>query len=503
MGGEATVMTATTRAVDLEPLVAGLEGARVAGTLDRVVLGIAHDSRAVRAGTLFVALRGERADGHDFVDRAVSAGARVVVVDETYAAGHGPAPETTTIVVRDTRRTLSRLAASFYDHPSSAVLTLGVTGTNGKTTTTQLIAAILAEAGVPAGTIGTLGAAYGATDWPLANTTPLASELQGLLAEMRDLGAEAVAMEVSSHALALDRVADVTFAVAALTNVTRDHLDFHGTFEAYAETKRTLFERAAEIVFNRDDPSGEAWARTFAAAGRDVTTYGIDGPATARAVALQIRADGSRFVVDGRPFEIRLPGRFNISNALAAVCVARKLGVDDGTSARALAAFARVPGRMEHFAGAGVDVLVDYAHTPNALDVVLRAARETAGGGGVAVVFGCGGDRDRGKRPEMGRIASELADRVIVTSDNPRGEEPRAILDEIVAGTTTRASVSVEPDRRDAIRRAIAEAARGDVIVVAGKGHETYQIVGESILPFDDRAEVRVALELRARGTAR
>jgi UDP-N-acetylmuramoyl-L-alanyl-D-glutamate--2,6-diaminopimelate ligase len=485
------------RAIDLEPLVASLGGARVVGALDRVALAIVHDSRAVRSGSVFVALRGERSDGHDFLGAAIAAGARTVVVDDAYAAGHEPAPDTTTIVVSNTRLALSRLAAAFYDHPSSALLLAGVTGTNGKTTTTHLIAAILNEAGIAAGIVGTLGARFARAEWPLANTTPLASELQGVLAEMRDLGAEAVAMEVSSHALALDRVADVAFAVAALTNVTRDHLDFHGTFEAYAATKRELFERAAEIVLPADDAFGRAWAGEFETLGRTVVTYGFASDARVRATDPVVRADGARFGVDGRTFEIRLPGRFNVLNALAALCVARTLGVDDATSARALAVFERVPGRMEHFGGAGIDVLVDYAHTPDALDVVLRAARETANGA-LVVVFGCGGDRDRGKRPEMARIACEIADRVVVTSDNPRGEEPADIARDVLAGASDPARVTVELDRRVAIRAAIANAAPGDVVVVAGKGHETYQIVGANVLPFDDRVEVRAALAARS-----
>ena len=488
----------TSRAMDLEVLVAALDGARVVGTLERVALGIVHDSRAVRSGSVFVALRGAHADGHAYVEGAIAAGARAVVVDERYAATHELARDATTIVVSNTTRALSRLASTFFDDPSRSLVIAGVTGTNGKTTTTQLIAAIAGEAGVPTGVIGTLGAHFARTDWPLANTTPLASELQWLLAEMRDLGAEAVAMEVSSHALALDRVADVAFSVAALTNVTRDHLDFHGTFEAYAAAKRGLFENAAQLVLNVDDPCGRAWAGAFAEQGRSVTTYGFAADAGVRATAVTVLADGARFTVDGRGYALRLPGRFNVQNALAALCVARALGIDDATSARALASFASVPGRMEHFSGAGIDVLVDYAHTPDALELVLRAARETTHGA-LAVVFGCGGDRDRGKRPEMGRIAAELADRVIVTSDNPRGEEPLAIVTEILAGTPAGSRVAVELDRRAAIRRAVAEAAPGDAIVVAGKGHEAYQIVGESVLAFDDRAEVRAALDARAR----
>ncbi|MFZ1123733.1 MAG: UDP-N-acetylmuramoyl-L-alanyl-D-glutamate--2,6-diaminopimelate ligase [Candidatus Baltobacteraceae bacterium] len=486
-------------AVGLAPLVAALPGARVSGTLDRPIAALADDSRAVREGSLFVALRGERADGHDFVADAAARGAAAIVVDALYAAAH-PAPAgPTTIVVDDTRAALSRLAAAYFGRPSSALRVIGVTGTNGKTTVTSLACALLCEAGIAAGSIGTLGARLGEKAWPLGNTTPLPLELHSLLAAMRERGAAAVAMEVSSHALALERVADVDFTLGVLTNVTRDHLDFHGTFEAYAAAKRRLFEVAARAVLNADDPLGRRWAAELAAAGREPLAYGLGSEAAVRAEGLEVRASGSSFSVGGTRFELLLPGRFNVSNALAVLCVARELGVSDATSARVMAAFRGVPGRMEHFSGGGVDVLVDYAHTPDALESVLRAAREAAGGE-LAVVFGCGGDRDRGKRPEMGRIARALADRVVVTSDNPRREEPRAIVEAIVAGIGDARGVTVELDRRAAIRRAIAAARPGDVVVVAGKGHETYQIVGEEIVPFDDRDEVRAALAAREPG---
>jgi UDP-N-acetylmuramoyl-L-alanyl-D-glutamate--2,6-diaminopimelate ligase len=477
------------RAMDLRPLVAALAEARAIGDLDRVALGLTHDSRAVRPGSIFVALRGERTDGHAFLARAVAAGAGAVVVDEAFAGAAQPPAGAATIVVPDTRRALSRLAAAFYGHPSRALTVVGVTGTNGKTTTTYLIEAILNAGGLRAGRIGTLGASFGETDWPLENTTPLASELQGLLAEMRERGAEAVAMEVSSHALALDRVADVDFAVGVLTNVTRDHLDFHPSFEAYAAAKRSLFELAAVAVVNADDACGRRWAGELERA----VTYGLGSGARVRADDVEIGAGGSRFRVAGVDFSLPLPGRFNVSNALAALCVAREAGISDAVSARALAGALPVPGRMERFAAGGVDVLVDYAHTPDALESVLRAAREGTRGRLVAV-FGCGGDRDRGKRPEMGRIASALADRAFVTSDNPRTEDPQAIVDQILAGVPDRGRVAVELDRRTAIRRAIGEAAPGDLIVVAGKGHETYQIVGTTSAHFDDREEVRAAL---------
>lgn len=486
------------RAVDLAPLVAALDEARALGRLDRVVHGIALDSRNLRPGDAFVAVRGERADGHAFVAGAVAAGARTVVVDRRYAAEHGAVEGATTIVVPDTRRALSRLAAAFFAYPARSLVAVGVTGTNGKTTTTHLIDRILAVAGIRAGRIGTLGAAFGAAAWPLAHTTPLAPELHLLLATMRDRGATAVVMEVSSHALALDRVADVPFAIGVLTNVTRDHLDFHPSFDAYVAAKRSLFDLARQAVLNADDACGRDFAQALGARTPAPVTYGFEAAAQVRALAFEARPEGSAFEVDGRQFRLRLPGRFNVHNALAALCVARLLGIDDAVSAAVLESVDGPAGRMEHFAGAGIDVLVDYAHTPDALAAVLRAAREMSARS-LVVVFGCGGDRDRGKRPLMGRIACELADQVVVTSDNPRSEEPGAIVADVLAGMDAAgAAVAVEPDRRAAIRGAVLAARPGDVLVVAGKGHETYQLARGARGHFDDREEVRAALAARA-----
>ncbi len=492
---------APARATTLAALVRELGPVRTLGDLDARILAVAHDSRHLAAGTLFVALRGEHVDGHAFALEALTAGAAAIVVDAAYAATATFPSEGRVVIVDDTYRALSRLAAAIYDHPTDALRVVGVTGTNGKTTVTHLVAAILDEAGIATGRIGTLGARFGGAMWSLENTTPLALELQALLADMRARGAKAVAMEASSHALAQGRVADVRFAVAALTNVTRDHLDFHGTFDAYAAAKRTLFERAPVAVLNADDACGRRWARELAETGTRVVTYALDGDATLVARDVAVRADGSEFDLDGRRFALRLPGRFNVANALAALGIARACDVPDDVSARALAGFERVPGRMEHLAGGDIDVLVDYAHTPDALDVVLAAARETTRGR-LAVVFGCGGDRDRGKRPLMGRVARERADRVVVTSDNPRGEEPQAILEDILAGMNDRRDVTALVDRRAAIRRAILEAEAGDVVVVAGKGHETYQIVGTVANHFDDREEVRAALAERESANA-
>jgi UDP-N-acetylmuramoyl-L-alanyl-D-glutamate--2,6-diaminopimelate ligase len=466
----------------LAELLAALDAPRTVGAPPTEIAALAVDSRAVAPGALFVAVRGERVDGHDFAADAVARGAAAVVAERELPVR---VPQ---ILVADTRRAISRLAAAYYDRPSQAMLVVGITGTNGKTTTSYFVRSICAAGGIPCGVIGTLGAAFGEASWELENTTPLALDLQRVLAELRAAGAHAVAMEVSSHALALDRVDDVRFAVAALTNVTRDHLDFHGTHERYVAAKRRLFALAPAAVLNVDDAVGRALADELSA----VTTYALERDAELRPQQLELRADGSSFAVGGARVELALPGRFNVANALAAWGVGRRIGLDEHTIARGLAALERVPGRMERFGGGGVSAIVDYAHTPDALANVLRAAREAARGR-LIVVFGCGGDRDRGKRAEMGRIAAALADRPIVTSDNPRSEDPAAIARE-VAGDTGAQTIL---DRRDAIRTAIAAARPGDTVVVAGKGHETYQIVGADRRHFDDREEVRAALEAR------
>jgi UDP-N-acetylmuramoyl-L-alanyl-D-glutamate--2,6-diaminopimelate ligase len=470
---------------ELAPLVAVLHAPHVIGTLPHAIETPTADSRAVVPGTLFVAMRGEHVDGHDFAGDAVARGAVVLLVERALPVAVAQ------IVVADTRVACSRLAHGFYGQPSRALDVVGITGTNGKTTTSYLVQAICDAAARPCAVLGTLGGTFGDATWPLENTTPLALDLHRILAEMRDRGARAVAMEVSSHALELHRVDDVRFAVGALTNITRDHLDFHETFERYVAAKRRLFGFAPHAVLNADDPAGVRFAAELDAA----TTYGIEQPATLRATELELRGDGSRFRIGELHVKTRLPGRFNVHNALAAVGVARALGIGDDAIRRGLAAMTSVPGRMERIAGDGIDAIVDYAHTPDALANVLRAARETTRGRLVAV-FGCGGDRDPGKRGEMGRIAVALADRVIVTSDNPRSEDPAAIA-RAVAGST---GAQVILDRRTAIRTALAEARSGDTVVVAGKGHEPYQIVGSERLAFDDRTEVRAAFAGRPAG---
>jgi UDP-N-acetylmuramoyl-L-alanyl-D-glutamate--2,6-diaminopimelate ligase len=478
--------------VALATLLARLPEARVAGETSRGITGIAIDSRAVSPGALFVALRGSRTNGHDYLREALTNGAAAVVVESSPV----DLPAGATVVsVADSRRALSALAAAFFGDPSQALDVLGVTGTNGKTTTTHMIASILNAAGIACGIAGTVGADFRAHRWPLQNTTPQPPELHEMLAQMRDDGAKAVAMEISSHALALDRVENVRFAAAVLTNVSRDHLDFHKTLEAYAAAKRRLFTFTAACVLNADDAHGARWALELSREGRRVITYGNAPNATLRPSELVVEPEGSRFTLDGRPYRLSLSGRFNIWNALAAIGTARLMGVDDAASALGLEAVERVPGRMERIVGGGVVVVVDYAHTPDALMSALQSVRETAAGA-LTVVFGCGGDRDRGKRSEMGAIAARFADRIYVTSDNPRSEDPSEIAAAIVAGTGEREAV-IEPNRRRAIERAVAEAHRGDVVLVAGKGHEAYQIVGDRVLPFDDAAVAREALAAR------
>jgi UDP-N-acetylmuramoyl-L-alanyl-D-glutamate--2,6-diaminopimelate ligase len=480
------------RSIPLEHLLARLPDARVSGDSDRLINAIELDSRAVTPGALFVALHGSHLDGHRYIEDAVARGACAVVVDEQIG---DPPAGVAVIHVDDTRRALSALAAAFYGDPSQKIDVVGITGTNGKTTTAHMIAAICNEAGISCGVLGTIGAEFGSTTHRLDNTTPLPPVLHGMLAQMREDGAKAVAMEVSSHALALDRIDDVRFRIAVLTNVARDHLDFHESLEAYAAAKRRLFSLAPVCIINADDAYGARWAMELYNEGRTVISYGDRDAASLSPEAIAVEQQGSSFTVNGQRYRLRIPGRFNIWNALAAIGVAHALDIDDRVSASGLAALERVPGRMERLTADGVAVVVDYAHTPDALENALRSLRETTRGA-LTVVFGCGGDRDRGKRPQMGAIASALADCAYVTSDNPRTENPGSIIEEIVAGMKARNYV-VEADRRRAIESAIAQARAGDVVLVAGKGHETYQIVGERVLQFDDAAVASEALAAR------
>lgn len=475
----------------LHALVAVLgSAARVEGEQDRTITGVTLDSREVRRGFVFVALKGERTDGHHYIAEAVRNGAAAVVMSEPNEL---PAA-VTGILVPDAARAVSQMSDAFYGRPSQGLSIAGITGTNGKTTTAFMLAAMCEAAGIPCATLGTLGAAFRSFERPLKNTTPLAPDLHSILADLRDAGARAVAMEVSSHALALQRVADVRFRVGALTNITRDHLDFHKTLEAYADAKRLLFEMAERCVFNADDATAASWVGPFS--GRKaVVTYGVLHGADIRAENVESSTAGSAFSVDGTHFMTLLPGRFNVSNALCALACARALGVSNADAARGLLNLQRVAGRMERAHGAGVDVVVDYSHTPDSLENALTTLREGSRGR-LIVVFGCGGDRDRGKREEMGAVARRLADFSYLTSDNPRSEDPEAIIADIVPGLGNAPHRGIV-DRAEAIQAAIASAEAGDIVLIAGKGHEAYQIVGEEIRPFDDLAVARRALAQR------
>ena len=477
----------------LPELIRLLPGHDAAGLPDAEVLGVQEDSRRVGTGDLFVARRGHGHDGKDFIIDAHRRGAVAVVAD-------APVPDAPlpVVVVRDAGAAASILANAALNHPSRAMKVCGVTGTNGKTTTTFLLRHLLRSAGKTAGLIGTCEVDDGTRSRASAMTTPGPVALAETLAGMRDKGCEAVAMEASSHALDQGRVAGVSFAAAAFTNLTGDHLDYHKSLDAYANAKAELFRGLAEdavAVVNADDPASATMLEHCR--GRPVTFGFKDADYAAR--DLLCTADGCRFVLktpDGvAEASIALVGKHNVQNALCAAAVAGEtFGLTVHQLAAGLADAAGAPGRLERVdAGQDFAVLVDYAHTDDALDNVLSALRPITKKR-LIVVFGCGGDRDRGKRPRMAAVAERWADGVIVTSDNPRTEDPHKIIDDIAAGFSDRSVVTFEPDRRSAIAAALASAGRGDVVLIAGKGHETYQIVGDERLPFDDAAEARRAL---------
>jgi len=463
------------------------------------VTGLDYDSRQAGPGTLFFCVTGSHSDGHDHAPEAVRRGAAALVVQRPLGLG---VPE---IRVPSARAAMGPAAARFFDHPSRCLDVAGITGTNGKTTTAFLLRSLLEAAGRPCGLLGTVKSVIGGETLAVKRTTPEAIDLQGALRAMVDAGDRACAMEISSHALELGRADGVRFAVALFTNLTQDHLDFHLTMEDYYAAKRRLFCAGVSAVVNVDDPYGRRLAGELTGA----VTVAIDSPADYRARDIVAGASGCEFTVDGPEGEasprlrLPLPGHFNVANALGAYAAARLLGVAVSTIVAALPQVDPVPGRMEPVAqGQDFAVLVDYAHTPDSLANVLRAARPLAHGG-LTCVFGCGGDRDRGKRPQMGAIAVTHADRVIVTSDNPRSERPEAIIAEILAGVDPPrpsgppATTEVEAivDRREAIRRALTRAGPGDVVIIAGKGHEQGQELADGRrVAFDDVVVAREAL---------
>jgi len=468
----------------LSELLRDVEVRELHADTDMEISDVCYDSRKVVPGAAFVAVRGYETDGHRFIPAAVGAGAAVVVCEEP------PEGEIPFVLVSDSRRAMALTAANFFRRPAEALTVVGVTGTNGKTTTTNLVRSLLMSVtGAGVGLIGTNENIVGEKVYPAVNTTPESRDLQALFREMADIGCRYAVMEVSSHALSLDRILGIPFAVGCFTNLSQDHLDFHKTMEAYLDAKMKLFPLSAAAAVNGDDPAAE---KILPRLTGPFITYGLGENCRLRAAEVELLPDRVCFTAEYEgeraPAVLHIPGKFSVYNALAALACCLGLGLPLGELAAALSGCKPVKGRMEVVpTGRDFTLLIDYAVTPDALDNMLRTVRDTARGR-VGVLFGCGGDRDRTKRPKMARVVGELADYVIVTSDNPRTEDPEAIIAEILPGfeglDTPRVVI---PDRREAIRWGIEHAQPGDTLVLAGKGHETYQILGRTKVHMDER----------------
>jgi UDP-N-acetylmuramoyl-L-alanyl-D-glutamate--2,6-diaminopimelate ligase len=473
---------------------------RTVVTRDIQIREVQYDSRKVHSGDMFVAIRGTTMDGHTFIDNAVNNGAVVVMLEDDAARPdsfflHASVAK---IVVPDARHALARVAANYYGHPSAQLRPVGVTGTNGKTTTTHLVRSILQAAGEKTGMLGTIEYVVGDAAVPASHTTPESLELQQFLARMVQEGCTAAVMEVSSHALVQQRVAGLEFRAGVFTNLTQDHLDYHGSMERYLAAKRTLFDMlgsTAVAVTNMDDPSGEAIVEGTRAR---VVRYGIQRPADIRATDVEVTIHGTRCKLihadRAVPLHSSLTGRFNVANILAAFATGVGLGLEDEAIVRGIEQVRAVRGRFERIVSpAGWTAVIDYAHTPDALENCLKTIHDVLPPkrtGKIITIFGCGGNRDAGKRPIMGRIATAMSDMVIVTSDNPRKEDPEAIIKQILAGVRGSAVVTTEVDRRKAILLGLEATRGGDVVLLAGKGHEDYQVLGEKKYHLDDREEV-------------
>lgn len=489
--------------MELKDIVQALPAASVEGPLDRPVAGITYDSRRVTPGMVFVALNGQNTDGHDFIASAIERGAAAVICERNGILF----PRTTKIRVPDGREALARAAISYYEHPSAKLKVVGVTGTNGKTTVSFMIKAILEAGGIKSGLLGTVQYEVADRVIPAQRTTPESLDVQHLMAQMLQGGCQACVMEVSSHALEQKRVFGIEFDVAIFTNLTGDHLDYHGNMENYFQAKKKLFALLSQgtkkgtAIINIDDAHG---ARLCGEENLEVViTFGLGTPAHLRASKIELTREGSRFLVEApeRSFALRLPliGRHNIYNALAALGAGLALDIPIVKLQAALNALPPVPGRLEKIcSGQPFGVFVDYAHTDDALRNVLTTLREITPGK-VLLAFGCGGNRDTAKRARMGQIAAELADHTIITSDNPRREAPEKIAGDIEQGfRAARADgCEIEIDRRRAIQQIIAKAEEGDTVVIAGKGHETYQEFEDTVVPFDDRVHAQAALQAR------
>jgi UDP-N-acetylmuramoyl-L-alanyl-D-glutamate--2,6-diaminopimelate ligase len=494
------------------------EPVRVTGNTDVEIRGLFYDSRAVVPGGLFFALRGTAVDGHAFLARAAAAGAVAVVVEDDTNIPEGVA----SVTVRDARLAMARMAACFFGNPTAGVPLIGITGTNGKTTTTYLIESMLAKGGIPAAVLGTINYRFGATSFEASHTTPESVELQRILRQLVDLGARGVVMEVSSHSLEQRRVDGCRFDVGVFTNLTRDHLDYHHDMESYLASKLRLFSEllvpdeekpARHAVVNLDDPAGPTIANSSAC---PVISYGLDPAAAISARDVVFSTTGISAILctpaGEAAFSSRLLGRFNLYNILSAAGAAFALGLSLESIRSGIEDHGVVAGRLERVENnRGITVLVDYAHTGDALENVLKTLSELATDR-IITVFGCGGDRDRGKRPIMGEIAARYSDLAIITSDNPRTEQPLAIMHEVRQGVLplglreySLADLSSEivakgflcvESRREAIRLAVRLASPGDIVLIAGKGHEDYQIIGTEKHHFDDREEAAAALRL-------
>lgn len=481
----------------LDALLKGLEYNVIVGNSDVDIDGIAYDSRQVKSNYLFVCISGFKTDGHLYIEQAVKNGAVAVLVEKDTDAGKG----LTVIKTENSRQALSMVANNFYGQPTHDLNVIGVTGTNGKTTTTHLIQAILEEAGIKTSIMGTLYARVDNTTMNFGHTTPEALEIENFMKISRDNGARCAVMEVSSHALDLHRVDGLEFNIAVFTNLTQDHLDYHHSMEDYMKAKQKLFrmippEPGNLAVVNADDSHADAFIQ---AAEIPVITYAINCESDVKAVNVESTLKGSAFTVcyKGKTFNVkmRLIGLFSIYNVLAAIAVTLGQGISPAVIKKALEKVEGVPGRFEQVdVGQEFTVVVDYAHTPDGLENILRTGRKLTENR-LITVFGCGGDRDRGKRPIMGEVAATYSDFCVVTSDNPRSEDPEAIIDDIIPGLdkVKDSRYAIISDRKEAIRHAIYLARKGDLVIIAGKGHETYQLVKDKVLDFDDK---KVAVDI-------
>ncbi len=476
----------------LSILLSSTEVISFSATEDHTITGLTYDSRTVKAGNCFFAVRGTQSDGHDYISRAVEAGAVAVVCEQL--------PEeqrdgVSYVVVADTNKAMADMAAAYYDHPSHELHLVGVTGTNGKTTIATLLYDLYRRMGYRAGLISTVVYRIDTREIPSTHTTPDAIRLNAMLREMVDCGCDYCFMEVSSHSLVQERVRGLKFRGALFTNLTHDHLDYHGTYAEYIKAKKLLFDRLDKQAFalvNVDDRNGEVMVQNCRA---HVARYSLRQMADYRAKVLEMLFDGMLLRIDNEEVWVSFLGRFNAYNLLCVYGAAVELGADKGEVLQVLSALHSVSGRFEPIRSeGGITAIVDYAHTPDALENVIATINEIRSGGArLIVVCGCGGDRDPSKREAMGRIASREADVAILTSDNPRTEDPERILDQIMQGVEIGSQALRITDRRQAIRTAVVMAQAGDIVLVAGKGHEDYQIIGREKHHFDDREELRAA----------